>query len=200
MVGGATSRDGSNLIGLTTAVLLYDPEHWRQPDYELFSWTRFPGILIMDTASYAVQSRFFKRLAFYVEKRGYRGRLIPEEEFAGLHGFNAHDYRAEDLARFDVDASIDLTVDVGPSGDLDMTSLGWAWSWNATDGNLQSDDCNLNQMSNRLGLLGITVTEDYGGAGMGYLAHVVATEEIARASASKRWRSRSRPIFASVKM
>jgi isovaleryl-CoA dehydrogenase len=36
----------------------------------------------------------------------------------------------------------------------------------------------------QLGLLGITVSEDYGGAGMGYLAHVVATEEIARASAS----------------
>ncbi|MDM7459290.1 MAG: isovaleryl-CoA dehydrogenase [Paracoccus sp. (in: a-proteobacteria)] len=35
-----------------------------------------------------------------------------------------------------------------------------------------------------LGLLGITVSEDYGGAGMGYLAHVVAVEEIARASAS----------------
>ena len=35
-----------------------------------------------------------------------------------------------------------------------------------------------------LGLLGITVPEDYGGAGMGYLAHVVAIEEIARASAS----------------
>lgn len=35
-----------------------------------------------------------------------------------------------------------------------------------------------------LGLLGITVPEDYGGAGMGYLAHVVATEEIARVSAS----------------
>ena len=35
-----------------------------------------------------------------------------------------------------------------------------------------------------LGLLGITVAEDYGGAGMGYLAHVVAVEEIARASAS----------------
>ncbi|VDS09188.1 Acyl-CoA dehydrogenase [Paracoccus haematequi] len=35
-----------------------------------------------------------------------------------------------------------------------------------------------------LGLLGITVPEDFGGAGMGYLAHVVATEEIARASAS----------------
>jgi isovaleryl-CoA dehydrogenase len=35
-----------------------------------------------------------------------------------------------------------------------------------------------------LGLLGITVDEDYGGAGMGYLAHVIAVEEIARASAS----------------
>lgn len=35
-----------------------------------------------------------------------------------------------------------------------------------------------------LGLLGITVSEDYGGAGMGYLAHTVAVEELARASAS----------------
>ena len=35
-----------------------------------------------------------------------------------------------------------------------------------------------------LGLLGITVPEAFGGSGMGYLAHVVAVEEIARASAS----------------
>ncbi|TDL87762.1 isovaleryl-CoA dehydrogenase [Meridianimarinicoccus aquatilis] len=35
-----------------------------------------------------------------------------------------------------------------------------------------------------LGLLGITVPEAEGGAGMGYLAHTVAVEEIARASAS----------------
>jgi isovaleryl-CoA dehydrogenase len=35
-----------------------------------------------------------------------------------------------------------------------------------------------------MGLLGITVEEDYGGAGLGYLAHVVAMEEISRASAS----------------
>ena len=36
----------------------------------------------------------------------------------------------------------------------------------------------------RLGLLGITVDEESGGAGMGYLAHVVAMEELSRASAS----------------
>ncbi|WP_204114822.1 isovaleryl-CoA dehydrogenase [Shimia biformata] len=35
-----------------------------------------------------------------------------------------------------------------------------------------------------LGLLGITVPEEFGGADMGYLAHVIAIEEVARASAS----------------
>src|SRR5215471_8927191 len=35
-----------------------------------------------------------------------------------------------------------------------------------------------------LGLHGITVEEEYGGAGLGYLEHVVAMEEVSRASAS----------------
>jgi isovaleryl-CoA dehydrogenase len=35
-----------------------------------------------------------------------------------------------------------------------------------------------------LGLLGITADPDFGGSGLGYLAHVVAVEELARASAS----------------
>ncbi|MBI4291245.1 MAG: acyl-CoA dehydrogenase family protein, partial [Betaproteobacteria bacterium] len=35
-----------------------------------------------------------------------------------------------------------------------------------------------------LGLLGITVEEQYGGTGMGYLAHIIAMEEVSRASAS----------------
>ena len=35
-----------------------------------------------------------------------------------------------------------------------------------------------------LGLLGVTTPEEYGGAGMTYLAHVIAVEEVARASAS----------------
>ncbi len=35
-----------------------------------------------------------------------------------------------------------------------------------------------------LGLLGITVEEEYGGSGLGYLAHCVAMEEISRASAA----------------
>ena len=35
-----------------------------------------------------------------------------------------------------------------------------------------------------LGLLGVTVDEAYGGVSLGYLAHTVAVEEVARASAS----------------
>lgn len=40
------------------------------------------------------------------------------------------------------------------------------------------------QKFGELGLLGITVPEEYGGADMGYLAHVIAMEEISRGSAS----------------
>src|SRR5262245_56686316 len=35
-----------------------------------------------------------------------------------------------------------------------------------------------------LGLHGITVEEEWGGTGLGYLAHVIAMEEVSRASAS----------------
>ena len=35
-----------------------------------------------------------------------------------------------------------------------------------------------------MGLLGITVAESYGGSAMGYLAHIIAMEEVSRASAS----------------
>ncbi|MDR0451151.1 MAG: hypothetical protein LBH26_07780 [Treponema sp.] len=81
-------------------ILSYPQNSWRSRDYEVFAWESFPSILIFDTADYAAQDRLFKRLAFFVEKAGYRGRLAGDEEIADLHGWNAHDYRAADLARF----------------------------------------------------------------------------------------------------
>ncbi len=81
-------------------VLGYRREAWRNPRYEVFRWDRFPDILIFDTADYAVQDRLFKRLAFFVEKAGFAGRLAADAEIAYLHGWNAHDYRAADLAAF----------------------------------------------------------------------------------------------------
>ena len=73
---------------------------WRTGDYELFEWDRFPGVLIIDTKDFAVQNDFFKRLAFFSEKMGYRGTLLADKELEGMHGYNAHDYNASSLAAF----------------------------------------------------------------------------------------------------
>lgn len=75
-------------------------ESWRQEEYEVFSWQQFPSILFFDCKDYKIQEYFFKRLAFFVEKSGYVGRLVTDEEVANQHGYNAHDYRAESLAAF----------------------------------------------------------------------------------------------------
>lgn len=81
-------------------VLNYDRRAWRRSDYELFSWSMFPSILVFDFRDYRLQSAFLKRLSFFVEKKGSTGRLLPNSVIEPLHGWNAHDYRAEDLARF----------------------------------------------------------------------------------------------------
>jgi hypothetical protein len=81
-------------------VLAWPAENWRNSGYEVFRWDSFPSLLIFDCADYAVQDRMLKRLAFFVEKAGFRGRLAADAEIAHLHGWNAHDYRAADLALF----------------------------------------------------------------------------------------------------
>jgi len=81
-------------------VLDWPKRFWRSEAYEIFCWKDFPSLLIFDFADYAAQDRMLKRLAFFVEKTGFRGRLAPDSEIANLHAWNAHDYRAEDLANF----------------------------------------------------------------------------------------------------
>lgn len=81
-------------------IIKWPQKNWRTADYELFTWDRFPSVLLIDTRNYSVQDDFFKRLAFFVEKAGYHGTLVSDEELRAKHGFNAHDYRAESLASF----------------------------------------------------------------------------------------------------
>ncbi len=73
---------------------------WQTPAAEVYRWDLFPDVLILDTASFAVQDRLFTRLAYFLEKRGYRGRLLSNSWLAGRHGWNAHDYGAAGLADF----------------------------------------------------------------------------------------------------
>jgi hypothetical protein len=89
------------------AVISYRSAMWRHDDYELFSWNLFPEIIIIDTASYKIQSDYFKRLAFFVEKAATAGSLASDEFLKDKHGWNAHDYQASDLARFFSRAAIE---------------------------------------------------------------------------------------------
>lgn len=81
-------------------VLNYDTQAWRRSDWELFSWNLFPSILVFDFRDYDLQAAFLKRLAFFVEKKGSTGKLLPNSVLEPLHGWNAHNYRAKDLAAF----------------------------------------------------------------------------------------------------
>lgn len=81
-------------------ILKYRPTLWRNRDYEVFEWDRYPQILFFDTRNFAVQEKLFSRLAFYVEKEGYKGTLLTNEELEGKHGYNAHDYSAYSMAEF----------------------------------------------------------------------------------------------------
>lgn len=81
-------------------ILNYPAANWRCPDYEIFVWDRIPNIIFFDTKNYDVQGRFFTRLAYFVEKAGFKGRLMTNSELEGLHGYNAHDYSAESMASF----------------------------------------------------------------------------------------------------
>ena len=83
--------------GLITA---WPQKRWRNKNFEFFSWEQFPSVLIFDFADYNVQNAFLKRLAFFVEKKGFIGTLLTDAQMASSHGFNAHDYRAESLAAF----------------------------------------------------------------------------------------------------
>ncbi|MCP5515392.1 MAG: hypothetical protein H7A26_08000 [Spirochaetales bacterium] len=95
-----TNSDYSAIKADFNSMLDYSMENWRNGNFELFSWSVFPEFLLIDTIDYRFQNAMFKRLAFFVEKPGTAGKLLTDSEMEKLHGWNAHDYRAEDLCRF----------------------------------------------------------------------------------------------------
>lgn len=95
-------------------ILNYPQELWRASDREVFEWAAYPGVFIVDFRDYAIQSDYFKRLAFFTEKRGYRGRIAPISELAARHGWNAHNYSPAGLhAFFDAAAAGDHSLTEG---------------------------------------------------------------------------------------
>lgn len=95
--------EGQVLIPVKTdpgLILNYNKTVWRTLDYEVFEWDRFDRILFFDTRNYDVQDNFFRRMAYFVEKEGYKGTLLTNEQLQGKHGYNAHDYSAVSMTSF----------------------------------------------------------------------------------------------------
>lgn len=96
-------QNGLALKGLPTDLGLvcdWPMENWRQGEYELYEWAEFPGIIFFDFANSKIQDQFFTRLAYFVEKEGYKGSFVDDEFILNNHGYNAHDYGAGSLAKF----------------------------------------------------------------------------------------------------
>jgi hypothetical protein len=81
-------------------VLDASPDAWRSPGLEVYRWERFPDIIVIDMVDFPSQDRMFTRLAYFAEKKGFRGRLLTNARLAGRHGWNAHDYGPDALAGF----------------------------------------------------------------------------------------------------
>ena len=90
------SSEDSELADLGRVLL--DPPP--QDDFALYRWDMLPSVLVLDFKDYDTQDKYLKRLAFFVEKLGFRGSLVRDEDLSGRHGWNAHDYGSEDLAAF----------------------------------------------------------------------------------------------------
>jgi hypothetical protein len=73
---------------------------WRETAYEYYVIPGLPEFVVFDTHDYTFQSLMFKRLAFFVEKAGFTGRIHDYATVDPLRGYKAHNYYASDLAAF----------------------------------------------------------------------------------------------------
>lgn len=81
-------------------IIKNNPENWRNKDFEIYCWDRFPNLILIDTVSYDFQDLMFKRLGAFVEKKQTAGTIPEGEELESLKAFNANDFNAYKLAGF----------------------------------------------------------------------------------------------------
>lgn len=75
-------------------------KNWSNSKLEIYRYILVPEIIIIDTLNYSIQSDMFKRLAFFVEKKGYVGKIYEMDQLENESGWNAHDYNSIDLSEF----------------------------------------------------------------------------------------------------
>ena len=90
----------NSILTADTGHIIFSEFMPNEDDWTIFRWNLNTDVLIFDTKNYTVQSKLFKRLAFFVEKKGYVGTILTNRELKNKHGWNAHDYKPDDIAAF----------------------------------------------------------------------------------------------------
>ncbi len=81
-------------------IIFSGTDGWRYSDFEIYTWESFPSILVFDILNYDIQSTMFKRLSYFVEKKGFTGEIHSFADLTGKGDWNAHNYLSRDLASF----------------------------------------------------------------------------------------------------
>ncbi|MGA2761925.1 MAG: hypothetical protein ABSG17_01030 [Spirochaetia bacterium] len=100
LLAAAVQTSASPLVASLQTILASSIAPADSLGFDVYRWDRFPSILVLDSADFRTQDRMFSRLAFFLEKRGFRGRLLDDRTLEKLHGWNAHDYGSGGLASF----------------------------------------------------------------------------------------------------
>lgn len=83
-----------------SSLLAAGPDVWQSNKAGLFYWIQNPQVRIFKTDSYQTQREFFIRPGFYYCVDEAKGRVFDIDWYKNKHSYNAHDYKASDLADF----------------------------------------------------------------------------------------------------
>ncbi|WP_235048134.1 hypothetical protein [Borrelia persica] len=78
----------------------YKKENYRRDSFEFFNLIANPNIYVIKFKTLHDQSLMLKRMAFFVEKKEFKGKLLSNEELENKVGWGGHDYKLKDIITF----------------------------------------------------------------------------------------------------
>ncbi|AYE36749.1 hypothetical protein DB313_02790 [Borrelia turcica IST7] len=78
----------------------YKKENYRRDSFEFFNLIAEPDIYVLKFKQLRDQSLMLKRLAFFTEKKNFRGKILSNKELENKKGWTGHNYRLEDIITF----------------------------------------------------------------------------------------------------
>ena len=81
-------------------ILNYKKSNYRRNAFELFNLISEPSIYVLKFKNLQYQSLMLKRIAFFTEKKEFRGILLSNKELENKIGWRGHDYRLQDIIIF----------------------------------------------------------------------------------------------------